>query len=159
MSILKRRRSEISSDEPRVFPDLTPWTDDYRALASRYSGRYPGYPFVRFWGIWNESNLGGFLAPQFNAQGKIVGPALYAKLAAAGYAGIKSGSKKALVAIGETSSHGLDKKPLIRAPERCSARCGSGICSRPTTCRSPFPIPALHHPDTSARAASLARLA
>ena len=81
-----------------------------RALASRYSGRYPGYPFVRFWGIWNESNLGGFLAPQFNAQGKIVGPALYAKLAAAGYAGIKSGSKKALVAIGETSSHGLDKK-------------------------------------------------
>ncbi|HEU0336241.1 MAG TPA: cellulase family glycosylhydrolase [Gaiellaceae bacterium] len=81
-----------------------------RALASRYSGRYPGYPFVRFWGIWNESNLGGFLSPQFNAQGKIVGPALYAKLAAAGYAGIKSGSKKALVAIGETSSHGLDKK-------------------------------------------------
>ncbi|HSC25860.1 MAG TPA: cellulase family glycosylhydrolase [Vicinamibacterales bacterium] len=81
-----------------------------RALASRYSGRYPGYPFVRFWGIWNESNLGSFLSPQFNAQGKIVGPALYAKLAAAGYAGIKSGSKKALVAIGETSSHGLDKK-------------------------------------------------
>jgi hypothetical protein len=81
-----------------------------RALASRYSGRYPGYPFVRFWGIWNESNLGGFLSPQFNAKGKIVGPALYAKLAAAGYAGIKAGNSKALVAIGETSSHGLDKK-------------------------------------------------
>ena len=81
-----------------------------RALASRYSGRYPGYPFVRFWGIWNESNLGGFLSPQFNSAGKIVGPAHYAKLAAAGYAGIKAGSKKAQVAIGETSSHGLDKK-------------------------------------------------
>jgi hypothetical protein len=81
-----------------------------RALASRYSGRYPGYPFVRFYGIWNESNLGGFLSPQFNAKGKIVGPALYAKLAAAGYKGIKAGNPKALVAIGETSSHGLDKK-------------------------------------------------
>lgn len=81
-----------------------------RAIASRYSGRYPGYPFVRFYGIWNESNLGGFLSPQFNARGQIIGPALYAKLAAAGYAGIKAGNRKALVAIGETSSHGLDKK-------------------------------------------------
>jgi hypothetical protein len=81
-----------------------------RALASRYSGRYPGYPFVRFFGIWNESNLGLFLLPQFNAKGAIVSPAAYAKLAAAGYAGIKAGSAKALVAIGETSSTGRDKK-------------------------------------------------
>jgi len=81
-----------------------------RALASRYSGRYPGYPFVRFYGIWNESNLGLFLLPQFNAKGAIVSPAAYAKLAAAGYAGIKAGSAKALVAIGETSSTGRDKK-------------------------------------------------
>ena len=81
-----------------------------RALASRYSGRRPGYPFVRFYGIWNESNLGNFLAPQFNAAGKIVGPAAYAKLAAAGYAGIKAASPRALVAIGETSSNGKDRK-------------------------------------------------
>ena len=81
-----------------------------RALATRYSGRRPGYPFVRFYGIWNESNLGNFLAPQFNAAGKIVSPAAYAKLAAAGYAGIKAGSPKALVAIGETSSNGKDKR-------------------------------------------------
>lgn len=81
-----------------------------RALASRYSGRTAGYPFVRFYGIWNESNLGNFLAPQFNAAGKIVSPAAYAKLAAAGYAGIKAGSPRALVAIGETSSNGRDKK-------------------------------------------------
>jgi hypothetical protein len=80
-----------------------------RALASRYSGRNAGYPFVRFFGIWNESNLGNFLAPQFNAQGKIVSPANYAKLAAAGYSGLKAGNSKALVAIGETSSHGRDK--------------------------------------------------
>jgi hypothetical protein len=38
-----------------------------------------------------------------------VSPAAYAKLAAAGYAGIKAGSAKALVAIGETSSNGRNK--------------------------------------------------
>ncbi len=80
-----------------------------RALATRYSGRRPGYPFVRFYGIWNESNLGNFLAPQFNSAGKIVSPAAYAKLAAAGWAGIKAGSPRAQVAIGETSSNGKDK--------------------------------------------------
>ena len=80
-----------------------------KALATRYSGRIPGLPFVRFYGIWNESNLGQFLAPQFNSSGKIVSPAAYAKLAAAGYAGIKAGSPKALVAIGETSSNGRNK--------------------------------------------------
>ena len=81
-----------------------------RALAARYSGRYAGYPFVRFFGIWNESNLGNFLAPQFNAKGTIVSPANYAKLAAAGYSGLKAGNGKALVAVGETSSHGRDKQ-------------------------------------------------
>ena len=81
-----------------------------RAVASRYSGRHAGYPFVRFYGIWNESNLGNFLAPQFNSAGKIVSPANYAKIAAAGYAGVKAWSPKALVAIGETSSSGRDVK-------------------------------------------------
>ena len=81
-----------------------------KAVASRYSGRTAGFPFVRFFGIWNESNLGLFLTPQFNSKGKIVSPAAYAKLAAAGYAGIKAGNPKALVAIGETSSSGRDKK-------------------------------------------------
>lgn len=80
------------------------------ALASRYSGRTPGYPFVRFYGIWNESNFAQFLSPQFDAKGKIVGPRTYAKIAAAAYAGIKAGNSKALVAIGETASHGRDKK-------------------------------------------------
>ena len=81
-----------------------------RAVATRYKGRRPGYPFVRFYGIWNESNLGNFLAPQFDARGRIVSPAAYARLAAAGYAGIKAGSPRALVAIGETSSNGRDRK-------------------------------------------------
>ena len=83
--------------------------DFAQALASRYSGRYPGYPFVRFFGIWNESNLSTFLRPQFDATGRIVGPAIYARLAAAGYAGIKEGNAAAQVAIGETSSNGRQK--------------------------------------------------
>src|SRR5262245_28146594 len=48
-----------------------------QALAARYSGRYSGFPFVRFYGIWNESNLGQFLSPQFNSAGAIVGPKAY----------------------------------------------------------------------------------
>lgn len=79
-----------------------------RALADRYSGRHPGYPYVGRFSIWNEPNLQIFLSPQFNAKGKIVSPATYAKLYKAGYAGIKTANSKALVAIGETSNQGRD---------------------------------------------------
>ena len=95
---------------PQYAPtDASDLQDFAQALASRYSGRYPGYPFVRFFGIWNESNLSTFLRPQFDASGRIVGPAVYARLAAAGYAGIKAGNPEAQVAIGETSSNGRQK--------------------------------------------------
>jgi hypothetical protein len=80
-----------------------------QALAARYSGRYAGYPFVRFYGIWNESNLATFLRPQFDARGNVVGPATYARLAVAGLRGAKAGNHQALVAIGETSSNGRNK--------------------------------------------------
>ena len=81
-----------------------------RAIASRYSGRFVGYPFVRFWSIWNEPNLNLFLTPQFNSKGRSVAPANYAKLAAAGYAGIKAGNPAAKVGIGETSARGRDRR-------------------------------------------------
>src|SRR5512132_405604 len=96
---------------PNAMPTkLSDLRDFAQALASRYSGRYTGYPFVRFWSVWNESNLQLFLTPQFDARGKIVGPKNYAKLYAAAYAGIKAGNPRALVGIGETSSHGRDRK-------------------------------------------------
>ena len=85
-----------------------------RAVASRYSGKFPGYPFVRFISIWNEPNRGIFLSPQFTPRGKSLAPALYAKLVRAGYAGVKAGNPKALVGIGETASNGRDK-PAKRA--------------------------------------------
>lgn len=92
---------------PRRLSDLTTFA---RAISSRYSGRYPGFPHVRFWSIWNEPNLNMFLTPQFDRRGRSVGPALYARLYRAGYAGIKAGNPLALVAIGDTSARGRDKR-------------------------------------------------
>jgi hypothetical protein len=96
--------------KPQAMPQkMADFQNFARAVAARYSGRYPGYPYVRFFTIWNESNLATFLVPQFNAAGKIVSPANYAKLAKAGIAGIRAGNRTAQVAIGETSSNGRDK--------------------------------------------------
>jgi hypothetical protein len=92
---------------PRNMRDLQNFA---RALASRYSGRYDGLPFVGRYSVWNESNLQLFLSPQFDAKGRSVGPRLYARMYAAAYAGLKAGNRHAKVAIGSTSSHGRDKK-------------------------------------------------
>jgi hypothetical protein len=90
---------------PRRLADFTAFA---RAIAARYSGRHEGYPFVRFWSIWNEPNLQLFLAPQYDRRGRSVAPRNYARLYVAGYRGIKAGNGRALVAIGETSARGTD---------------------------------------------------
>jgi hypothetical protein len=101
--------------KPNVMPSrLSDLTAFARAVANRYSGRHDGYPFVRFWSVWNEPNLQLFLTPQFNARGQSVAPANYAKIYAAAYAGIKSGNNLAQVAIGETSARGTDKATGLR---------------------------------------------
>jgi hypothetical protein len=79
------------------------------ALADRYSGRHPGYPFVRFYSVWNEPNAGRFLSPQFDAEGSSIAPRTYAALVGAAFAGIKSASPGALVAAGETAARGKDR--------------------------------------------------
>jgi hypothetical protein len=91
---------------PKKMGDLTQFA---RALASRYSGRNPGYPFVRFYSVWNEPNLEQFLAPTYDSKGRPVSPKTYAKLYRAAYSGIKSSSSSAEVAAGETSPRGRDK--------------------------------------------------
>ena len=96
---------------PNAMPQrLADFTAFARAIATRYSGRFDGYPFVRFYSVWNEPNLNLFLTPQFNAAGKSVAPANYAKLYAAAYAGLKAGSPMSQVAIGETSARGRDRR-------------------------------------------------
>jgi hypothetical protein len=89
---------------PRRLTDLTAFA---RMLASRYDGA-TGKGYVGLYSVWNEPNLQLFLTPQFVGK-KIVGPANYAKLFKAAYAGIKAGNRRALVAIGETSARGRDK--------------------------------------------------
>jgi hypothetical protein len=80
------------------------------AVASRYSGRHPGYPFVRYYTVWNESNLGLFLSPQYDRRThRPVAPRIYAGIYRAAYAGIKAGNPRALVGIGETSARGRDR--------------------------------------------------
>ena len=85
--------------------NLADLTDFARMLAARYNGLHPGYGVVTRFAIWNEPNLQLFLTPQFE-NGQIVSPAAYAKLFAAGYAGIKAGNPLALVAAGEISNRG-----------------------------------------------------
>jgi hypothetical protein len=43
---------------PNVMPTRVAGFGNFAcAIASRYSGRFEGYPFVRFWSVWNEPNL------------------------------------------------------------------------------------------------------
>lgn len=89
---------------PKRLSDLTTFA---KMLATRYNGRQ-GRGTVALWSVWNEPNLQLFLTPQYVGK-KIVGPANYAKLFKAAYAGIKSGNSLAKIAIGETSARGRDK--------------------------------------------------
>jgi hypothetical protein len=83
--------------------------DFAHALAARYSGRYPGIPFVGYFSVWNEPNLEEFLAPAYDKSGKPSSPAVYAQMAGAAYAGIKAGNSRAQVGVGETSPRGRQK--------------------------------------------------
>jgi hypothetical protein len=121
---------------PKRLADLTTFS---RMLADRYDGHH-GFGNVRLWSVWNEPNLQLFLTPQFSTAKvtaiktvngkkvryrkttfKIVGPANYAKLYRAAYAGIKAGNKLAQVAIGETSNLGRDRPIAIRGQSQSVA--------------------------------------
>jgi Cellulase (glycosyl hydrolase family 5) len=108
---------------PRRLSDFTAFA---RAISSRYSGRNNGYPFVRFWSVWNEPNLTRFLKPQFNSRGRSVAPANYARLYAAAYTGIKAGNPRAKVAMGETSARGSDRPQGVR-PDHSPGRFAEGV--------------------------------
>lgn len=84
--------------------------DFAHALASRYSGRNPGFPLVRFFSVWNEPNSALFLSPQFDFAGRPAAPRVYASLVSAAYAGIKQASPRAVVAAGETAPRGHDRR-------------------------------------------------
>ena len=115
LSLVGTPRWANGGSTPNVMPRrLSDFTAFATAIAARYSGRFSGYPFVRFWSIWNEPNLQVFLKPQFDRRGRSVAPRNYARLYAAGYTGIKTANPRALVAIGETSARGTDNPRGIR---------------------------------------------
>ena len=134
---------------PTRMSDLTAFA---RAVASRYSGRFSGYPSVRFYSIWNESNLQLFLAPQFDAKGKSVAPRTYAKIAAAGYAGIKAGNARAKVAVGSTSSAGRDKPLTGKSATHSPGRFAQLVAAAnprlkfDAWAQHPYPVPANQKP-------------
>ena len=104
------------------------------AIASRYSGRYAGLPFVRFYTVWNEPNLPAFLSPQYDARGRSVAPQAYARLYRAGYRGIKAASPLAQVALGDTSPWGsaiTGSHPAGPVRRASSLGCGRGCASTP----------------------------
>lgn len=90
---------------PNQMNDLYAFT---RAVADRYSGRHPGFPFVGYYTVWNEPNSARFLAPVFDPAGNPLSPYLYATICRFAYAGLKAGNPLATVAIGQTSSRGSE---------------------------------------------------
>jgi Cellulase (glycosyl hydrolase family 5) len=64
---------------------------------------------VSLWAIWNEPNVPGWLAPQFNANGTPASPRIYRGLFEAGYAGLTAaGLRSPKVLFGETAPFGTD---------------------------------------------------
>jgi hypothetical protein len=122
-----------------------------RALAARY-------PTVRRYAIWNEPNTEQFLAPQFDTQGNSVAPETYARLYRAAYDGVKEARPDALVAIGETSSHGRDAPSRGRAQDRHSpARFARLLAAQEPALQfdawghHPYPVKGSHAPDHTSR--------
>jgi hypothetical protein len=71
-------------------------------------GRHYGSQ-VSLWAIWNEPNVPGWLAPQFNANGTPASPRIYRGLFEAGYTGLTAaGLKSPKVLFGETAPFGTD---------------------------------------------------
>ncbi len=68
-----------------------------QAVGTRYSGRTPGIPAVKYFQGLNEPNLSLFFLPQYETSGKAVSPYLYRDLINAFYDGIKTAEPNALV--------------------------------------------------------------
>ncbi len=70
-----------------------------QAAATRYSGRVPGIPAVKYFQALNEPNLSLFFLPQFETSGKLASPELYRQLMNGFYAGVKTAEPNALVLL------------------------------------------------------------
>ena len=112
-------RPNVAPSDPRDLRDFA------HALAARYSGRKPGYPFVRFYTVWNEPNGGQFLSPQFDDAAGRWRRGTTPRWGRPSTRGMKSVSPHAHVAAGETAPRGRDEPcRTCRAPRRPRASPG-----------------------------------
>ena len=83
-------------------------------LAKRYAGK------VKHFEAWNEPNLGTYLYPQVPASAKSGGASIYLKMLKAWHAGVKAGSRDAVVIAGATSPRG--RGDVTSTPPQAFAR-------------------------------------
>ncbi len=99
-----------------------------KAAARRYSGSFveadgdPSteevpLPRVRYWQIWNEPNIPGFLSPQFQ-NGRLVSPALYRRMLNASYWALKEVDRSNVVVAPGLSPYGKRSRPRKPGPMR-----------------------------------------
>ena len=90
-----------------------------QAVASRYDGHHTTtdvtgapvtLPAVRYWGIWNEPNIGGWLTPQWTkVKGKFVSTAarIYRGMVQTAWrALVRTGHRHDTIMVGETAAYG-----------------------------------------------------
>jgi hypothetical protein len=76
-----------------------------KAVATRYSGAFQGLPRVRDFEAWNEGNLNGFLAPQYDGK-KLVAPDRYRRMVVAVDQAIDSVHGDNRVVVGSLAPYG-----------------------------------------------------
>jgi hypothetical protein len=81
------------------------------ALAVRYSGSFHGLPRVRYWRLWNEPNLIGYLSPQF-VNGKPFAPGWYRLMLKAFAGGVHSVHRDNVVVAGSLAPFSFRKAAM-----------------------------------------------
>jgi hypothetical protein len=91
-------------------PDPAAYGAFARAAATRYSGRFPGLPRVRYWQAWNEPNRDYYLMPQYSG-GHIVSALNYRATLSHFWAGVKAAHPGNVVVAGGLAPYGRAGKP------------------------------------------------
>jgi hypothetical protein len=105
-------------------PNATDYGQFVQAIGKRYNGhttttdvtgKPTTLPAVRYWGIWNEPNIGGWMTPQWQTTkgGRKVeaSPSIYRRMLDAAWTGLaRSGHRQDTIVIGETAAYGAGHK-------------------------------------------------
>ncbi|MGD0167873.1 MAG: cellulase family glycosylhydrolase [Gaiellaceae bacterium] len=86
-------------------PSATALADFSTAIAERYSGSFESLPKVKYWEVWNEPNLNGFLSPQ-TVKGKPFAPGWYRSMLNAASNAYHAVDPRNVVIAGDTAPFG-----------------------------------------------------